>query len=186
MKKAERLLQLLIVLFCFVYLSVSFTSPASHAQVACNDQPPIRDNNHPEPYFQLKANMWLAGSQVAVTIYDSHETQSTQIEQGVNDWNSKTDCSAVHFTTAIDSSTDPPSSDPTSGKMWVVRASNSQAFPFTNTSNQMIAARINIQTPYTNTTPGALRGLARHETGHTFGLLNTTAAADCVMPTIER
>lgn len=178
-KHAERILQFSIILACFIVLTSRWIATPSTAQIQCNGEPPIRNNIYPNSYYSLKGNSWLPGAsainkrQITVVIYDTNPTQAQQMNEGIQAWNTYTDCAYVNFKNATES-TNPPPGDPPDNTVWVTRGVNTQVFPAVDASNQMIASNIRISSNWSSNTPNALRGLLSHETGHTFGLLNTT------------
>ncbi len=182
--RAERILQLSVVLACFIVLTAKWTVIPSTAQIVCNGQPPIKDNIDPWSYFALKANSWPPGTsavskrQITVVIYDTTTTQAGQMNEGIQTWNSFSDCANVNFNTATPAVN--PSGTPPADALWVTRGVNTQVFPRTDANNQMIAADIRIHDEWSSGVPNALRGLLRHETGHTFGLNNAVGVDNSV------
>lgn len=91
--RLELFLQLLIIAACLVILSSTWNTQPLSAQIQCNGQPPIKTNDDPNPWFQLRANMWLPGvsptnkRQVTVIIFDTTPENAAQIEEGIRDWN---------------------------------------------------------------------------------------------------
>jgi hypothetical protein len=127
----------------------------------------------------LKANMWLLGlsalnkRQITVVIYDTLTDQAAEMNNGIQAWNGSSGCANVNFNTALQAAN--PIGFPPANTLWIVREdATSQAFPFVDATNQMIAARIVIYSRWRSSTPSALKKLLSHETGHTFGVLNET------------
>lgn len=175
-KHIERILQFSVILACFIILTARWNATPSTAQTQCNNQPLIRNNNDPGSYYALKANSWLPGTagnkrQITVVIYDTEPTQAQQMNEGIQTWNSYSDCAYVNFNNATQVAN--PTGTPPPNTLWVTRGVNTQGFPRTDANNQMIAFDIRIYSRERSNTPNALRGLLRHETGHTFGLLNS-------------
>lgn len=100
------------------------------------------------------------------------------MNEGIQTWNSYSDCAYVNFNAATEA-TGPAGAQPPD-TLWVTRGSNTQVFPVVDSNNQQVASNIRIQDGWASRTPNALRGLLRHETGHTFGLLNSPSG-DTVM-----
>lgn len=59
----ETFLQLLLITVCLLYLGNQLFLRDSAAQLNCNNLPQIRDNLHSNPYFHLRANTWINGTQ---------------------------------------------------------------------------------------------------------------------------
>jgi hypothetical protein len=180
-KYAERLLQVLIILACVTLLGYRWFPTSSSAQISCNGHPPIRSNSNPNPYFRLSANTWINGTQVAVTIFDSPPAEFSAINEGILSWNPNTNCSFVNFASATEAKEGTDDPIVPADELWVVRSYNTQVFPRTDVLNQMISSYIRVQTPFTSSTPNALRNLLRHETGHTFGLVNDDLGYPTIM-----
>ncbi len=162
-KTVERLLQILILLGCFTFLVSRWFSPSSNAQLVCNGLPEIRTNTHPNPYFRLSANTWITGTQVAVKIYDNSTEQFNQINDGILSWNSKSTCSLVQFGNGVAASGGEDDPIVPANELWIVRSVNTQVFPISNASNQMISAYIRVWSQFSSNTENALRNLLRHE-----------------------
>lgn len=184
----QPVLQVLIIVSCLIILmdeGISF--PPVAAQALCNNQPPIRTNEFPNSFNALKANSWLAGTsalnkrQIALVIYDTESSLASLFEAGIRDWNNYSDCAYVNFNAASLGSN--PVGEPPPNAIWVTRGSNTQMFPIVDSSNQMISSNIRIQLPDSSlpNTDELKRGLLRHETGHSFGLLNAPLGAPTIM-----
>jgi hypothetical protein len=94
------------------------------------------------------------------------------MNEGIQAWNSKSDCAYVYFKNGTEKAT--PTGTPPPDTLWVTRGVNTQGFSRVDANNQMIAFDIRIWTAEPTTiTPNWLRGLLSHETGHTFGLINS-------------
>lgn len=124
-KHVERVLQLSIILACFIVLTARWIATSSTAQtLQCNGEPTIKTNTHSNPYFWLKANSWLPGTsaiskrQINVVIYDTPPDHAAQMNEGIQLWNSKSDCAYVNFNTATQA-TGPPGVQPPN-TLWVI------------------------------------------------------------------
>lgn len=143
----ERLLQMFIILTCFIILTFRFSSIDSNAQTSClPNKPPLIDAANP------RSRAWVQYKEVSVVIFDRLSGQATSdaefnaIDTAIRDWNNVkvSGCSNVTFKVAEragrawDGTETPPN-----GTVYVVRTTdrNGQWVPI-RTSTEVISGFI--------------------------------------------
>lgn len=183
----QRILQLLIILSCFVFLTFRFFDTCSNAQTAClPDKPPLMALGGSAQY-----NAWVQNTNVTVKIFDRADDQPTTqaefeaIDAYIRDWNNiKTSgCSNVTYGNAIRMGrAHHQNESPGTNEMFVVRPAGEYTQMVAQYSSSGVYAGImflggafDLAGSGNLTDPSPHRrsdNLAKHEAGHMFGIGN--------------
>jgi hypothetical protein len=191
----ELFIQLSIIAVCLLILTFKASNISCQAQVLCDGEPRIIDGDpvYSPQFGDPKRWTWAPGTTVNVLVFDTPDNDDLKlISDGIREWNaiSMQTCSGVTFNEAIraDHPWEGESEILPNNTLAVVRANPTQAFRTQSRNpglpNQsLMAARIQLSPAYNKNNPSfdpnrpylynnSMKGLATHETGHTFNIAN--------------